>query len=96
MNSFFLVVTISLLIVIQIQTEILGTNATVQAMANAAAATVKGGTAKAPTTKASATKAPTTKATSKPSKSGAASITDVGAYNFFFFANTLMCLFYLS
>ncbi|XP_021499741.1 CAMPATH-1 antigen-like [Meriones unguiculatus] len=95
MNSFLLLLTISLLIVVQIQTEILGTNATVEAMANAAT-TVKGGTAKAPTTKAPTTKAPTTKATSKPSKSGAASITDVGAYNFFFFANTLMCLFYLS
>ncbi|XP_032744124.1 CAMPATH-1 antigen isoform X2 [Rattus rattus] len=78
MNTFLLLLTASLLVVVQIQTGILGQNST------AAAAT------------ATKTTTAVRKTPGKAPKAGASSITDVGACTFLFFANTLMCLFYLS
>ncbi|MEJ1282300.1 CAMPATH-1 antigen-like [Cricetulus griseus] len=82
MNSFLLLVTISLLVAVQIQTGVLGDN----------------GTKASPTTASgSRTTLVTTKKTpGKPPKSGASSLVDVGACSFFFFTNTLMSLFYLG
>ncbi|XP_021056846.1 CAMPATH-1 antigen-like [Mus pahari] len=74
MNGFLLFLTISLLVVAQIQTGVLGQATT--------AATDRRNTTK--------------KTSGKPPKNGASSIIDAGACSFLFFANTLMCLFYLS
>ncbi|MEH0836825.1 hypothetical protein V6M84_06715, partial [Enterococcus faecalis] len=48
------------------------------------------------TTAASGTNKNSTSTKKTPLKSGASSIIDAGACSFLFFANTLMCLFYLS
>ncbi|XP_052031653.1 CAMPATH-1 antigen [Apodemus sylvaticus] len=102
MNGFLLLLTISLLVVVQIQTGVLGQNST---GATAAAPTANkatgagGGGGAAATTKTTktTTHATTAKKTpGKPPKAGASSIIDVGTCSFLFFASTFMCLFYLS
>nr|Q63064.1 RecName: Full=CAMPATH-1 antigen; AltName: Full=Lymphocyte differentiation antigen B7; AltName: CD_antigen=CD52; Flags: Precursor [Rattus norvegicus]CAA54126.1 RB7 antigen [Rattus norvegicus] len=96
MNTFLLLLTISLLVVVQIQTGDLGQNSTAVTTPANKAATTAAATTKAAATTATKTTTAVRKTPGKPPKAGASSITDVGACTFLFFANTLMCLFYLS
>ncbi|XP_032744123.1 CAMPATH-1 antigen isoform X1 [Rattus rattus] len=97
MNTFLLLLTASLLVVVQIQTGILGQNSTAAVTpANKAATAAAAATTKAAAATATKTTTAVRKTPGKAPKAGASSITDVGACTFLFFANTLMCLFYLS
>ncbi|XP_051027026.1 CAMPATH-1 antigen-like [Acomys russatus] len=89
MNSFLLLLAISLLVAVQIQTGVLGNNDT--AKASNATVAAGGPAAGGPVTPATTT----TKKPMKPSKGGASSIIDMGAHTFFF-ASILMCLFHFS
>lgn len=94
MNGFLLLLTVSLLVVVQIRTGVLGQNATTAAAAPATTPAKKGpgGGATAAATTTSTTK----KTPGKPPKAGASPIMDAGACSFLLLANNLMCLFYLS
>ncbi|XP_031232782.1 CAMPATH-1 antigen-like [Mastomys coucha] len=95
MNGFLLLLTVSLLVVVQMRTGVLGQNATTAAAAPATTPAKKGPGGGA--TAAAAAAATTAKKTpGKPSKAGASPIMDVGACSFLLLANNLMCLFYLS